>query len=61
MAATVELIDGFQFEIAGSIRFPTASKINELGLDTLPVIENEIMSVNIGENGEEPMVFTTTR
>ena len=62
MAATVELIDGFRFEIAGSIRFPTASKINsELGLDTLPVIENEIMSVNIGENGEEPMVFTTTR
>lgn len=58
MAATVELIDGFKFEIAGSIRFPTASKINsELGLDTLPVIENEIMSVNIGENGEEPMVF----
>ena len=58
MAATVELIDGFRFEIAGSIRFPTASKINsELGLDTLPVIENEIMSVNIGENGEEPMVF----
>ena len=37
MAATVELIDGFQFEIARSIRFPTASKINsELGLDTLP-------------------------
>ena len=28
MAATVELIDGFKYEIAGSVRFPTAPKIN---------------------------------
>ena len=26
MAATVELIDGFQYEIAGSVQFPTASR-----------------------------------
>ena len=58
MAATVELIDGFKYEIAGSVRFPTAPKINsELGLDSLPTIENEIMSVNIGEHGEEAMIF----
>ncbi len=61
MSATVELIDGFKYEIAGSVRFPpTAQKINsELGLDTLPTISSEIMSVNLGgeKNGEEAMVF----
>jgi len=58
MAATVELIDGFHYEIAGSVQFPTAPKINaELGLDTLPTIESEVMSVNIGEHGEEAMIF----
>src|ERR1700761_176145 len=58
MAATVELIDGFRYEIAGSVQFPTSSRITkDLGLDTLPTVEPEIMSVNIGEQGEEPMVF----
>jgi len=58
MAATVELIDGFRHEIAGSVRFPTAPKINaELGLDTLPTIKTDVMSVNLGEQGEEAMVF----
>ncbi|WP_061555731.1 phytoene desaturase family protein [Mycobacterium simiae] len=58
MAATVELIDGFRYEIAGSVQFPMASQLSkDLGLDTLPAIEPEVMSVNIGENGEEPMVF----
>ncbi|MFQ2876115.1 phytoene desaturase family protein [Mycobacterium sp. MS3] len=58
MAATVELIDGFRYEIAGSVQFPTASQITkDLGLDTLPTVEPEVMSTNIGENGEEPMVF----
>ena len=58
MSATVELIDGFHFEIAGSVRFPTAPKINaELGLDTLPAIEADVMSVNLGERGEEAMIF----
>lgn len=58
MSATVELIDGFRFEIAGSVRFPTAPKINaELGLDSLPTIEADVMSVNLGDHGEEAMVF----
>src|ERR1700758_2061694 len=58
MAATVELIDGFRYEIAGSVQFPTASQISkELGLDTLPTLEPEAMSTNIGDAGEEPMVF----
>src|SRR6201992_3945876 len=58
MAATVELIDGFRYEIAGSVQFPTAPQITkELGLDTLPTVDAEVMSVNIGESGEEPMVF----
>jgi phytoene dehydrogenase-like protein len=58
MAATVELIDGFRYEIAGSVQFPTAPQISkELGLDSLPTVDAEVMSVNIGETGEEPMVF----
>src|SRR3984957_4881860 len=56
MAATVELIDGFRFEIAGSVQFPTASEITkDLGLDTLPAVEPDVMSTNIGDDGEEPM------
>ncbi|OBA60450.1 dehydrogenase [Mycobacterium sp. 1100029.7] len=58
MAATVELIDGFRYEIAGSVQFPIASQLTkDLGLDTLPAVEPDVMSTNIGENGEEPMVF----
>ncbi|WP_205873083.1 phytoene desaturase family protein [Mycobacterium camsae] len=58
MAATVELIDGFRYEIAGSVQFPTASQITkDLGLDRLPTVEPDVMSTNIGENGEEPLVF----
>src|SRR6201996_9447946 len=58
MAATVELIDGFRYEIAGSVQFPTAHQITqELGLDALPTVDAEVMSVNIGESGEELMVF----
>ncbi|OBI51774.1 dehydrogenase [Mycobacterium kyorinense] len=58
MAATVELIDGFRYEIAGSVQFPTASEITkDLGLDTLPTVDPDVMSINIGESGEEPMVF----
>ena len=37
MASTVELFDGYSFEIAGSVQFPTSSAVVEaLGLDTLP-------------------------
>jgi phytoene dehydrogenase-like protein len=58
MAATVELIDGFRYEIAGSVQFPTATEITkDLGLDALPTVNAEVMSVNIGESDEEPMVF----
>src|SRR6201998_4248964 len=58
MAATVELIDGFRYEIAGSVQFPMASQITkDLGLDTLPTVEPEVMSTNIGDHGEEPMIF----
>ncbi|WP_216899266.1 phytoene desaturase family protein [Nocardia alni] len=58
MAATVELIDGFRFEIAGSVQFPTAAQLTkDLGLDTLPTVNAEVMSVDLGESGEEPMVF----
>jgi phytoene dehydrogenase-like protein len=58
MAATVELIDGFRYEIAGSVQFPTASVVaEELGLNTLPTVQADVMSVNIGDAGEEPMVF----
>jgi phytoene dehydrogenase-like protein len=58
MAATVELIDGFRYEIAGSVQFPTPTEIiKDLGLDTMPTVEADVMSVNIGDNGEEPMIF----
>ena len=58
MAATVELIDGFRYEIAGSVQFPTPSEITkDLGLDTLPTVDADVMSVNIGEAGEEAMIF----
>ncbi|OBH45867.1 phytoene desaturase family protein [Mycobacterium mantenii] len=58
MAATVELIDGFRYEIAGSVQFPMASQLaKDLGLDTLPAVEPDVMSTNIGEHGEEPMIF----
>jgi phytoene dehydrogenase-like protein len=58
MAATVELIDGFQFEIAGSVQFPLSSSIvKDLGLDALSTIEPEVMSVNLGGVDDEPMIF----
>jgi len=58
MAATVELIDGFRYEIAGSVQFPMPPQIaTELELNTLPSIEADVMSVNLGDDGEEPMIF----
>src|SRR6201989_1845751 len=58
MAATVELIDGFKYEIAGSVQVPTPSEhTKDLGLDTLPTVDADVMSVNIGEAGEEAMIF----
>jgi len=58
MAATVELIDGFRYEIAGSVQFPMPTQIaKELGLDTLPTVDSEVMSVNLGDDGDEAMIF----
>src|ERR1700684_4641529 len=58
MAATVELIDGFRYESAGSVQFPTAPQITkELGLDALPTVDADVMPVNIGESGYELMVL----
>lgn len=58
MAATVELIDGFRYEIAGSVQFPMPPQIaKELGLDTLPTVDAEVMSVNLGDDGDEAMIF----
>jgi phytoene dehydrogenase-like protein len=58
MASTVELFDGFRFEIAGSVLFPISPVvIDDLGLEECPTMDNEIMSVNIGNPDDEPMIF----
>ena len=58
MAATVELFDGFRFEIAGSVLFPISpTVIDDLGLDACATMDTEIMSVNIGGDGDEPLIF----
>jgi phytoene dehydrogenase-like protein len=58
MAATVELIDGFRYEIAGSVQFPMPPRIaEELGLAGLPTVDSDVMSVNLGDDGQEPMIF----
>jgi phytoene dehydrogenase-like protein len=57
MASTVELFDGYRFEIAGSVQFPTAPVVREaLGLDTLPTIDLDVMSVALRGVGDDPMV-----
>src|ERR1700730_15523195 len=57
MASTVELFDGYHFEIAGSVQFPTASVVvEELGLDTLPTLDLEVMSVALRGVGDDPLV-----
>lgn len=57
MASTVELFDGYQFEIAGSVQFPTSSVvINELSLDTLPTIDLDVMSVAVRGVGDDPLI-----
>ncbi len=57
MASTVELFDGYRFEIAGSVQFPTSAQvINELGLDTLPTVDLEVMSVALRGIGDDPLV-----
>jgi phytoene dehydrogenase-like protein len=57
MASTVELFDGYRFEIAGSVQFPTAPVvIDELALDTLPTIDLDVMSVALRGVGDAPLI-----
>src|SRR5215212_5863271 len=60
MASTVELFDGYKFEIAGSVQLPTSAVVSkELGLDTLPQVDLEVMSVSIIDEGIEPLIYYT--
>ncbi|MCT7657619.1 phytoene desaturase family protein [Mycobacterium deserti] len=60
MASTVELFDGFKFEIAGSVQIPTAAAVSrELGLDALPTVDLDVMSVSLRGVGDEPLVYYT--
>jgi phytoene dehydrogenase-like protein len=60
MASTVELFDGYKFEIAGSVQIPTSATVSrELGLDTLPTVELDVMSVSLRGVGDEPLIYYT--
>src|ERR1700736_3905973 len=58
MASTVELFDGFKFEIAGSVQIPTSATVSrELGLDDLPTVDLDVMSVSLRGVGDDPIVY----
>ena len=60
MASTVEFFDGYEFEIAGSLQFPTSKKVSgELGLDELPSVDLDVMSVSLRGIGDDPVVYYT--
>jgi phytoene dehydrogenase-like protein len=60
MASTVELFDGFKFEIAGSVQLPLAAVVSdELALGTLETVDLEVMSVSLRGVGDEPFVYYT--
>ena len=60
MASTVELFDGFKFEIAGSVQIPTSAVVSRaLGLDELPTVDLDVMSVSLRGVGDEPLVYYT--
>ena len=60
MASTVELFDGFKFEIAGSVQIPTSATVSrELGLDDLPAVDLDVMSVSLRGVGDDPLVYYT--
>src|SRR6185312_13037625 len=60
MASTVELFDGYQFEIAGSVQFPTSATVSqELGLAKLPTIDLDVMSGSTRGIGDRPVVYYT--
>src|SRR3954452_4504291 len=58
MASTVELFDGYQFEIAGSVQVPTSAVVSQaLGLDSLPTVPLEVMSVSMRGIGDAPLIY----
>ena len=60
MASTVELFDGFRFEIAGSVQVPTSAVVSEaLGLDALPTVDLDVMSVQLRGIGDDPVIYYT--
>jgi phytoene dehydrogenase-like protein len=60
MASTVELFDGYHFEIAGSVQLPTSDVVTkELGLDALPQIDRDVASVSIVGDDAEPLIYYT--
>ncbi|MBV9516140.1 MAG: NAD(P)/FAD-dependent oxidoreductase [Mycobacteriaceae bacterium] len=60
MASTVELFDGYQFEIAGSLQLTTSATVSaELGLECLPTVDLDVMSVSLRGVGDEPVVYYT--
>jgi phytoene dehydrogenase-like protein len=60
MASTVELFDGYQFEIAGSLQLSTSAVVSrELGLDALPTVDLDVMSVSLRGVGDYPVVYYT--
>ena len=64
MASTVELFDGYKFEIAGSTLFPLAKQVvDDLQLHAhgFEPIEHEVMSCNIGDPGDPPVILYSDR
>lgn len=60
MASTVELFDGFRFEIAGSVQVPTSAVVSDaLGLAELPTVDLDVMSVQLRGIGDDPLVYYT--
>jgi phytoene dehydrogenase-like protein len=60
MASTVELFDGYKFEIAGSLQLTTSATVSaQLGLDALPTVDLDVMSVSLRGIGDEPLVYYT--
>lgn len=60
MASTVELFDGFRFEIAGSVQVPTSAVVSDaLGLAEPPTIDLDVMSVQLRGIGDDPLVYYT--
>src|SRR6201993_285965 len=60
MASTVDLFDGYKFEIAGSLQLTTLATVSaELGLDSLPEVDLDVMSVSLRGIGDDPVVYYT--